>query len=138
MLLEEWNEEKINMSLLKKTFAINLFGTVELTEKCIPKFNDSAQIINISSGWGAFSSNNSPFQPHYKMSKVSLNMYTKLLAERLPQITVSSFDPGWVKTNMGTQNAKKLPSETALEIYELISMKKKSGYFWFNGKPRDW
>ncbi|CZH82209.1 oxidoreductase, short chain dehydrogenase/reductase [Legionella pneumophila] len=39
---------------------------------------------------------------------------------------------------MGTQNAKKLPSETALEIYELISMKKKSGYFWFNGKPRDW
>ncbi|HGF0933799.1 TPA: SDR family NAD(P)-dependent oxidoreductase, partial [Legionella pneumophila] len=138
VLLEEWNEEKINMSLLKKTFAINLFGTVELTEKCIPKFNDGAQIINISSGWGAFSSNNSPFQPHYKMSKVSLNMYTKLLAERLPQITVSSFDPGWVKTNMGTQNAKKLPSETALEIYELISMKKKSGYFWFNGKPRDW
>ncbi|CZJ29667.1 short chain dehydrogenase [Legionella pneumophila] len=92
----------------------------------------------ISSGWGAFSSNNSPFQPHYKMSKASLNMYTKLLAERLPQITVSSFDPGWVKTNMGTQNAKKLPSETALEIYELISMKKKSGYFWLNGKPRDW
>lgn len=138
VLLEEWNEEKINMSLLKKTFAINLFGTVELTEKCIHKFNDGAQIINISSGWGAFSSNNSPFQPHYKMSKVSLNMYTKLLAERLPQITVSSFDPGWVKTNMGTQNAKKLPSETALEIYELISMKKKSGYFWFNGKPRDW
>lgn len=63
------------------------------------------------------------------MSKVSLNMYTKLLAERLPQITVSSFDPGWVKTNMGTQNAKKLPSETALEIYELISMKKKAAIF---------
>ncbi|APF03145.1 TPA: SDR family NAD(P)-dependent oxidoreductase [Legionella pneumophila] len=138
VLLETWNDEKINMSLLKETFAINLFGTIELTEKCIPKFNDGAQIINISSGWGAFSSNNSPFQPHYKMSKASLNMYTKLLAERFPQMTVSSFDPGWVKTNMGTQNAKKLPGETAQEIYDLINMKKKSGYFWFNGKPRDW
>jgi NAD(P)-dependent dehydrogenase (short-subunit alcohol dehydrogenase family) len=60
VLLETWNDEKINMSLLKETFAINLFGTIELTEKCIPKFNDGAQIINISSGWGAFSSNNSP------------------------------------------------------------------------------
>lgn len=30
---------------------------------------------------------------------------------------------------MGTQNAKKLPSETALEIYELISMKKKAAIF---------
>lgn len=138
VLLEDWDEKKINMSLLKETFAINLFGTIELTEKCIPKLNNNAQIINISSGWGTFSSNNSAFQPHYKMSKASLNMYTKLLSERLPQITVSSFDPGWVKTDMGTQNAPTAPARTAHEIYELVNMKKKSGYFWYDGKIRDW
>lgn len=138
VLLEDWDEKKINMSLLKETFAINLFGTIELTEKCIPKLNKNAQIINISSGWGTFSSNNSAFQPHYKMSKASLNMYTKLLSERLPQITVSSFDPGWVKTDMGTQNAPTPPAKTAHEIYELVNMKKKSGYFWYDGKIRDW
>ncbi|KGP64372.1 short-chain dehydrogenase [Legionella norrlandica] len=138
VLLEDWNEEKIDISQLRETFSINLFGTVELTEKCLSKLNNRAQIVNISSGWGAFSSNNSPFQPHYKMSKASLNMYTKLLAERLPQITVSSFDPGWVKTDMGTKNAPKLPAETAQEIYELITKEKKSGYFWHEGKVRDW
>ncbi|KTC82423.1 SDR family NAD(P)-dependent oxidoreductase [Legionella cherrii] len=138
VLLEDWREKKINMRELKETFAINVFGTLELTEQCIPLLNSNAQIINISSGWGAFSSNDSASVPHYKMSKSCLNMYTLLLAERLPEITVSSFDPGWVKTDMGTNNAPKHPSQTAQELYELVNKKKKSGYFWHQGKIREW
>lgn len=114
------------MRELKETFAINVFGTLELTEQCIPLLNSNAQIINISSGWGAFSSNDSASVPHYKMSKSCLNMYTLLLAERLPEITVSSFDPGWVKTDMGTNNAPKHPSQTAQELYELVNKKRKA------------
>ncbi|KTC83869.1 SDR family NAD(P)-dependent oxidoreductase [Legionella cincinnatiensis] len=138
VLLENWNQEKINMEQLKDTFAVNVFGTIELTEKCIPKLNTDAQIINISSGWGAFSSNDSAYQPHYKMSKSCLNMYTLLLTKRLPQNTISSFDPGWVRTNMGKNNAPKLPSEAAQEIYNLVNKKKKSGYFWHEGTIREW
>ncbi|AWN75327.1 SDR family NAD(P)-dependent oxidoreductase [Legionella anisa] len=138
VLLEDWREEKINMSQLRDTFNINVFGTIELTEQCISKLNPNAQIINISSGWGTFSSNDSASVPHYKMSKSCLNMYTLLLAKRLSGITVSSFDPGWVKTDMGTNNALKLPSETAQEIYDLVQMKKKSGCLWHEGKIRNW
>jgi len=138
VLLEDWRAEKINMSQLKETFAINVFGTIELTEQCIPKLNPNAQIINISSGWGTFSGNDSACVPHYKMSKSCLNMYTLLLAKRLPETTVSSFDPGWVKTDMGTNNAPTLPSKTAQELYELINKPKKSGYFWHEGTIRDW
>jgi NAD(P)-dependent dehydrogenase (short-subunit alcohol dehydrogenase family) len=138
VLLEDWYEDKINIAQLKETFAVNVFGTIELTEQCIPKLNSQGQIINISSGWGAFSSNDSAYQPHYKMSKSCLNMYTKLLAKRLPEITISSFDPGWVKTEMGKNNAPKLPFETAQELYELVNKTKKSGYFWHEGKIRDW
>lgn len=138
VLLEAWNEDKIDMSQLRDTFTINVFGTIELTEKSISKLNPKAQIINISSGWGAFSSNDSAYQPHYKMSKACLNMYTKLLAERLHDVTVSSFDPGWVKTDMGSTDAIKLPAEAALEIYTLANNKKETGYFWHEGKIRDW
>ncbi|KTD74425.1 SDR family NAD(P)-dependent oxidoreductase [Legionella tucsonensis] len=138
VLLEDWREEKINMRQLKDTFSVNVFGTIELTEQCIPKLNPNAQIINISSGWGTFSSNDSASVPHYKMSKSCLNMYTLLLAKRLPRITVSSFDPGWVKTDMGTNHAPKLPSKTAHELYELINKQKESGYFWHEGKTRNW
>lgn len=138
VLLESWNQEKINMEQLKETFAVNVFGTIELTEKCIPKLNTDAQIINISSGWGTFSSNDSPYQPHYKMSKSCLNMYTVLLTKRLPKNTISSFDPGWVRTDMGKSDAPKLSSEAAQEIYNLVNKKKESGYFWHEGTIRDW
>ncbi|MCW8398774.1 SDR family NAD(P)-dependent oxidoreductase [Legionella sp. PATHC038] len=50
VLLEDWREKKINISQLKETFAINVFGTLELTEQCIPHLNANAQIINMSSG----------------------------------------------------------------------------------------
>ncbi len=139
VLLDDWREEKIILSQLRETFAVNVFGTIELTEQCIPKLNpNAAQIINISSGWGTFSSNDSASAPHYKMSKSCLNMYTLLLAKRLPEITVSSFDPGWVKTDMGTKHAPKLPSKTAQELYDLVNKKKKSGSFWHEGKMRAW
>lgn len=138
VLLENWNQEKINLEQLKETFAVNVFGTIELTEKCIPKLHTNAQIVNISSGWGTFSSNDSAYQPHYKMSKTCVNMYTVLLTKRLPKITISSFDPGWVKTQMGKNNAPKLPSEAALEIYNLVNKKKVSGSFWHEGTIRDW
>jgi len=138
VLLEDWDNANIDMMQLRQTFAVNVFGAIELTEHCIPKLNDKAQIINLSSGWGSFSSNDTAYQAHYKMSKVCLNMYTKLLAERLPGITVSSFDPGWVKTDMGTEHAPKLPSEAAQELYTLVNTPKASGCFWQKGRVRAW
>ncbi|MGQ3889485.1 SDR family NAD(P)-dependent oxidoreductase [Legionella sp. CNM-1927-20] len=138
VLLDHWQEVKINLDELRKTFDINVFGTIELTESCLKKIVNQGQIINISSGWGAFSSNDSPYAPLYKLSKVCLNMYTKLLAERLSNIIVSSFDPGWVKTDMGTQNAPKLASTVAQELYDLVHLSKKSGLFWHEGKVREW
>lgn len=125
VLLENWQEEKISLNQLKETFAINVFGTIDLTEQCLPKLTPRGQIINISSGWGTFSSNSSASVPHYKMSKACLNMYTLLLAKRLPEIVVSSFDPGWVKTDMGTLDAPKPPAQTAHELYELVNKKKR-------------
>lgn len=138
VLLENWDQTIINMDELKATFAINVFGTIELTEKTIPKINNGGQIINISSGWGSIKDNYSPYQPNYKMSKACLNMYTRLLAERLPSLIISSFDPGWVKTDMGKSLAPTLPTETAQEVYDLALSSKPSGYFWHEGKMRSW
>ncbi|VEG90486.1 SDR family NAD(P)-dependent oxidoreductase [Legionella spiritensis] len=138
ILLESGADVKVDMGLLKKTFAVNVFGTIELTEHCIDKLHKNARIINISSGWGTFSSNNSAGQPQYKMSKTCLNMYTVLLAARLPDMCVSGLDPGWVKTDMGTERAPTHPEQVASEIYNLACTSKKSGYLWSRGHIRDW
>ncbi len=141
ILLENWNESRINLEYLRQTFNVNLFGTIELTEKLISNFNKNGQIINITSDWGSFSEKNfDEFQPHYKMSKAALNMYTKLLAKRLENqnIIVSSFDPGWTQTDMGGTGATRKPQEVANDIKNLLSNIPESGNFWHQGKIRSW
>lgn len=141
VLLENWNESIINLEYLRQTFNVNLFGTIELTEKLIPNFNKNGQIVNVTSDWGSFSEKNfDEFQPHYKMSKSALNMYTKLLAKRLENqnIIVSSFDPGWTQTDMGGNDAIRKPIEVANDIKNLLNRVPESGNFWHQGKIREW
>ncbi len=139
VLLEKWDQQHIDFNQLKETFDVNVFVTIFLTELLIPKLSNQGQIINISSGWGSFSGNDSPFQPHYKLSKACINMYTKVLSERNPCINVSSFDPGWVKTDMGTIDAPKTPEEAAQEIFDLIGNEvKPNGCFWSGNELREW
>jgi NAD(P)-dependent dehydrogenase (short-subunit alcohol dehydrogenase family) len=142
ILLEAWGNSKIDMPQFRKTFEVNVFGTIALTEAMLPAMTAGSHIVNISSGWGTFSDASfDEFVPHYKMSKVTLNMYTKLLAKRVAsqQIRVSAYDPGWVKTDMGGQSATDLPEEVAIDVLRLMEDEQvKSGRLWYKGKPRDW
>ncbi|WP_019668591.1 SDR family NAD(P)-dependent oxidoreductase [Eudoraea adriatica] len=141
VLLENSDESVINLEHLRQTFNVNLFGTIELTEKLIPNFNKNGQIVNVTSDWGSFSEKNfDEFQPHYKMSKSALNMYTKLLAKRLENqnIIVSSFDPGWTQTDMGGNDATRKPTEVANDIKNFLNRVPESGNFWHQGKIREW
>ncbi|WP_242094365.1 SDR family NAD(P)-dependent oxidoreductase [Aestuariivivens sediminicola] len=141
ILIENWNVSKIDLEHLRQTFNVNLFGTIELTEKLISNFNPNGQIINVTSDWGSFSEKNfDEFQPHYKMSKTALNMYTKLLAKRLKKqnIIVSSFDPGWTQTDMGGNEASRKPIEVANDFKNLLNKIPESGKFWHQGKIRNW
>lgn len=141
VLLEEWDDARVDMKQLKKTFAVNVFGAVEITENLLPILNAGAHIINVSSGWGTFSDPGfDHFQPHYKMSKAALNMYTRLLAERLSasNITVSAIDPGWVQTDMGTAQATTKPEQVASEIVDLFEREVPTGRFWYRNRTRNW
>ena len=139
ILLEDENAGEIDLQKLRQTFAVNLFGIVNLTESLLGQLNDGFHIINIASVWGAFSDGNfSKFQPHYKISKAALNMYSKTLSQRLVNGRVSAFDPGWVKTDMGGFNASKEPTQVGQELLELFERDVKSGQFWREGRVRDW
>ena len=134
--------ERIDVEALATTLKINVVGTVSFTEQIVPLMNVNGHVINISSmaasltdpiEWGWIT-------PAYKMSKVAINMYTRVLAEQLKDehITVSSIDPGWVRTDMGGEEAPKLPEEAATDIYNLAISNIESGQFWLEGKKRGW
>lgn len=140
ILLEDWDNPKPDLQQLRQTFEVNVFGTINLTENMLPAIEYGGHIINMSSGWGQICLEGiDKFVPHYKMSKVALNMYTRLLAARLHgRITVSAYNPGWVKTDMGTSSAPKMPETVAGEFYKFTISNIESGRFWSGNRKINW
>ncbi|MHA7110270.1 SDR family NAD(P)-dependent oxidoreductase [Sunxiuqinia elliptica] len=141
VLLEQGNNSAIDFQQLEQTFSVNLFGIIRLTEHLLSEIQEGGHIIQVTSNWGSFSDADfDACQPHYKMSKAALNMYTKLLAKRLEPkgIIVSSFDPGWVKTDMGGPEANRTAETVAKELIDLMIGKVETGNFWYKGRTRPW
>lgn len=132
--------QQLPVDVLRKTLEVNVFGLINLTENLISMVRPGGHIINLSSGLGSIQGNVNGYYPAYRISKVSVNMYTRMLASRLAEkgIRVSSIDPGWVKTDMGGAGATRNPSEPAQEIYELATSENDSGYFWYKEKKQSW
>ena len=84
--------------------------------------SQSGKIINISSESGSISTCQREKEFDYCMSKAALNMGTKLLANYLKKdnILVVSVHPGWMRTDMGGQNAHLDPYETACKLVDLL------------------
>ncbi|MEM9547839.1 MAG: SDR family oxidoreductase [Bacteroidota bacterium] len=108
--------EIVSAEVLRETFDVNFFGLVNLTQKLVPliKKSDSGRIINVSSILGSNTIQSDASSPWsgikpfaYNASKAALNSFTVHLAAALKEanIKVNSAHPGWVKTDLGGQNA---------------------------------
>ncbi len=141
------HDSGVTQTILRQTFAVDVFGLVDLTERLLNQIENGGHIINIDSGYGAFSVPiDDESSTTYRMAKAALNMYTRTLAFRLRRnnIIVSSLDPGWVKTDMGndaataTEHPDREPAEAADDIFRLATKRVESGLFWRYGKKRHW
>lgn len=141
-ILVDRNLNVVNIDNLRKTLEVNLIGTIDFTEQIIPILNDSAHILNAASSAGSLAKtqeSDDDEYPTYRISKTALNMYTRTLAIHLKdKITVSSYHPGWVKTDMGGSDAPMTTEEAAGYIYDLAISKVETGQFWFKGEKMDW
>jgi NAD(P)-dependent dehydrogenase (short-subunit alcohol dehydrogenase family) len=98
--LEQW----------RQTFETNVFNLVALTQTLLPlvKKSKAGRIVNLSSSMGSLKLNSDAgSSTAYNASKAAVNMFTVNLANELkePPIKVNSADPGWVRTEMGGENA---------------------------------
>jgi NAD(P)-dependent dehydrogenase (short-subunit alcohol dehydrogenase family) len=117
----------------KKTFDVNVTGTTFFTEQMLQHLNIGGKIINISSKMGSIDVCEKNDSVAYRMSKAALNMYTKILSNRLEgKQFVASVHPGWVRTNISKSNinGRLSPEESAQKIFEFMSSDFKTGTFW--------
>ena len=100
-----------------KTFNTNTLGVLRVCKSIVPLMVNGSRIINISSGMGQLDEMNSG-STAYRISKTALNALTKILSNELLSmgIKVNTICPGWVKTDMGGENATLTIEESTSQI----------------------
>lgn len=129
---------KDSVDSLKQMMEVNLMAPFMLTRALIPFLlkGNEPRIINTSSGAGKLEALHNTNIAGYRLSKWSLNGLTILLStEFKDRIAVNSFDPGWVKTDMGGEQAPGSPVESAQGALALATLPfPQTGKFWHAGK----
>jgi NAD(P)-dependent dehydrogenase (short-subunit alcohol dehydrogenase family) len=117
--------EDLDMDDVTMTFEINLFGPMRVVKYFLPLLTENkAAVINISSEAGSIT-NAYPGDYPYAISKTALNMFSQQLLAYVKDrdIQVLSIHPGWMKTDMGGENAPTDPRNSARGIVDLIERK---------------
>ena len=114
----------VPLEVLEEAFRTNALGPLLLTRAVVPlmRRNRYGRIVNVSSSMGSLammagaSSEDAAMRvPSYRLSKTALNAVTTLLAMELRDdpILVNSACPGWVRTDMGGEQAPLSPAQGA-------------------------
>ena len=114
---------EISDDLFRKTLETNTLGPLRVTRAFLPLLRKSKapRVINVSSGGGQLTDGADGWAPAYCISKTALNGLTVQLAAVLPKFAVNSICPGWVRTEMGGENASRSVEEGADTIVWLAS-----------------
>jgi len=114
---------EISDDLFRKTLETNTLGALRVTRAFVPLLRKSKapRVVNVSSGGGQLTGGADGWAPAYCISKTALNGVTVQLAAALPKFAVNSVCPGWVRTEMGGENASRSVEEGADTIVWLAS-----------------
>ena len=125
-------------------FEVNTIAPLRLAQLVLPKLKASSRpaILSISSqmSWMGYAKSD---HISYRASKAALNKIMQGLSTDLAQenIPVCVVDPGWVRTDMGGENADNDPSDVAAGIWQIaqdLDMNMSGKFIQWTGKERDY
>lgn len=106
----------VNMDVMRRTLEVNAYGPLMLYQALVPLLQRSrhGRIVNVSSSIGDLGNLGSSY-PAYRLSKIILNLHTRILAEELrgTGILVNAMCPGWVRSDMGGRGAPRSVAQGA-------------------------
>lgn len=133
----------VDFETVRRAMEVNTYGPLRLCQTMIPgmRRRGYGRIVNVSSGLGALS-NMGGGTLAYRLSKVSLNALTVILADEVrgTGILINAMCPGWVRTEMGGPNAPRSIEQGADTIIFLATLPAggPSGGFFRDRKRISW
>jgi NAD(P)-dependent dehydrogenase (short-subunit alcohol dehydrogenase family) len=134
---------EVSPEVVARTLDANTLGPLRLIQAVVPAMQARAygRIVNVSSGLGQISGMGGSW-PGYRMSKAALNALTRIVAAEVgsANIKVNAVSPGWVRTDMGGQEAPRSVAQGADTIVWLATLPDDgpSGLFFEDRKPIAW
>ena len=124
---------------------VNVLGALKVAEAFLPHLERAPNplLVMVSSNLGSLGRNNGGGDYSYGSSKAALNHVTRSLAHDLESrgITVVALHPGWVRTDMGGEEARLGVGESVEMIRDVLSTVSRddSGTFLrYDGKEEVW
>lgn len=115
---------EIDLDLFQRAIDVNYMGAIRATKTFLPfvRKGTKAKIVNISSGAATITTKADSRRYCYGPSKTALNMFTRTLANELlaEDIAVASMSPGWVRTEMGGEEADLSVEDSAAAMAKTI------------------
>jgi NAD(P)-dependent dehydrogenase (short-subunit alcohol dehydrogenase family) len=113
----------VTPDIFENTLRTNTLGPWLVAQAFLPLLekSDAPRIVNVSSGGGQLADGADGWAPAYCVSKTALNGVTAQLAAALPKFAINSVCPGWVRTEMGGENATRSVAEGASGIVWLAA-----------------
>ncbi|WP_028351605.1 SDR family oxidoreductase [Bradyrhizobium murdochi] len=107
---------KLDYENWQSAFHINVIAPLQLAEALLSIIPPDGKIVNIGSRQGSMACNREGGKYLYRATKAAVHSITRSLAIDLVErgIVVAALHPGWVKTDMGTNNAD-------IEVEESVS-----------------
>ena len=131
-------------SRIDRTLAVNLRGPMVVCKHAVPLLlqREGGRVVNVSSGMGALGEGMSGGSPSYRVSKTGLNGLTAYLHGEYggQGLIANSVCPGWVRTDMGGEEASRSVEEGAETPVWLSRFTPGStgGAFWRRKERIDW
>lgn len=137
------NVIEVSIDTVMKSFEANTVGPLRMIQAVLPGMLEAGygRIVNLSSGLGQLSDMGGGHTA-YRLSKAALNALTRTAAADIGQgnVKVNTMCPGWVRTDMGGEDATRSVSEGAETAVWLATLPEDgpTGGFFRDKKPIAW
>ncbi len=115
--------DKVDFDAFERTLAVNTFGPLRVTRALMPNLRagEKKTVIGMSSGLGSIENSNGRWYA-YRSSKTALNQINKILSEEFRDqgFIFTVLHPGWVRTDMGGENATYSVQESVTGLVAVI------------------